>query len=282
MGLSNKAQNRIMQLIKDYKDLMTFKTVGPGGLSRSRLRELILSGKIKKDAMLASPVIEAYLKTHQQAVDSTAAPMDVRRGAISFLERQMQRYSEKAVTNLTTDILGTLEAQIHPEFDQKEGSAIYEALQDPKLFKKNLRSLLNDKVDMWEHRWKTVVTTELARASNFGAMDAIIHNNKGADSAQITVFKSGNKPHGGSCEVCAKLWYLPDGITPKTYRLSELMANGSNHGKKKPEWLATIDNTHPNESHTLHELKSGYGFSGGDIAWVGVDHDEFEKQSTKP
>ena len=282
MALSNKAQKKIAQLIEDYKDLMTLKTVGPGALSRKRLRDLVLKGMIKKDASLVSPVIEAYLKTHEQAIDGSPAPMDVRQGAISFLERQMQRYSEKAVTNLTTDIVGTLEAHIHPEFEQKEGAAIYEALKDPKLFKQNLRSLLNDKVEQWEYRWRTVVTTELSRASNFGAMDAIIHNNHGQDPAQITVFKSGNKPGEGSCETCSKLWYLPDGVTPKTYKLSELMANGSNHGKKKAEWMATIDNTHPNESHTLHELKPGYGFQGGEIAWIDVNHDEFNHQKAGP
>lgn len=46
------------------------------------------------------------------------------------------------------------------------------------------------------------------------------------------------------CAWCRKFYRNPDG-SPKLYTLAELQANGSNYGKPKREWKATIGKTHP-------------------------------------
>lgn len=46
------------------------------------------------------------------------------------------------------------------------------------------------------------------------------------------------------CRWCRRLYSNADG-SPRLFTLSELQSNGSNYGKKKSEWKATISKTHP-------------------------------------
>ena len=108
-------------------------------------------------------------------------------------------------------------------------------------------------------------------------MDAILHNNKGKSADDITVYKVG--PHDGStCDHCYRFWFLDDRLTPRVYKMSELMANGTNIGKKQKDWKPTVDATHPNERHLLQELRPGFGFKSGKLEWIGQNHDEYKKQ----
>ncbi len=276
--ISKRAQLKIQKLIDRYKAYLKFKAVGPQGVTREQLKDLIRSGMVKSGDPVMAPVTEAYLATHEQSVDAEAAPKSMQAGALDFLDRMMDRYAGKAADQLKTDILSSVEATLTPFVDRREGQQIYEALRDPKIYSKNLRGVLREKVDAWEMRYRTVIATELNRASNWGAMDAILHNNPEKGPEEITVFKQGNKPGQGACEYCARFWYLEDRITPRVYKLGELIANGSNIGRKKADWLPTVDATHPNETHILSELKPGFGFVSGGLEYIAKDHDEFRKQ----
>lgn len=276
--LSKKAQSMIDKIVARYKAYLRFKSVGPQACTRAELLELVRSGMLTKEKKVESPVGEAYLHVHEQLVDNTPAPRQVRDGALDFLERMHARYTDKLTDQVASDIQSSIEGSIMPFANRRDGEAVYEALQaDKDLWKQNLRGMLKDKVDNWEFRYKTIISTELNRASNWGAVDAILHNNPELEPGQITVYKQGNKPGGGACSACSHLWYMPDG-TPKTYKMSELLANGTNIGRKQKDWLATIDSTHPNCSHILSELKPGFGFVNGSLEWISHGHDEYKKQ----
>lgn len=280
MAISKDAQKKIAQLIYEHKLLMKWMTVGPRTLTKKEIKDLLNSKFAKFLGPTKAPVIESYLKTHEQ-VAIEVAPIAVREGAIKFLERMHSRYVDKLADQMGADINSAIEGNLMPIIDRREGQAIYEALQDPKLHSKNLRAILTDKVENWQFRYKTIVKTELNRAANWGSLDAIMHNSPELEPHQIYVFKQGNKPGHGACKHCEKFWYMADGITPKIYLLSELIGNGSNIGKKAAQWLPTVDSTHPNETHVLSEMKIGFGFINGEIEYIKLGHNEYEKQKGK-
>jgi hypothetical protein len=184
------------------------------------------------------------------------------------------------IRQLTADLLGRIEAQLMPFTDRQEGRNVYELLRDKDAAKKYLGHALNDTVHEWRNRWRTIVDTELARASNYGAMDAILHNNPSKNPEEILVYKVGPMD-GAVCDECRKFWFH-DGNTPRVYRMSELIAGGSNLGRKRKDWKPTVDNTHPNERHfVLQELKPGYGFMGSKKIYIGEKHDEYLRQRAK-
>jgi hypothetical protein len=241
------------------------------------LKDLVRSGYITSSKSPQNAVSRAYLITHEDTAVN-AAPKTVRDGALDFLERMFQRYTDKAGEQFKNDLLSTLEAQLMPFADREEGKNIYALLRDKDAPKKYLGKALEDTVHEWRNRWRLIVNTELSRASNFGAMDAILTNNKGIDPKDIIVYKTGPSD-GAVCNECKKFWFREDFITPRVYRMSELLANGSNIGRKRREWKPTVDNTHPNERHlVLHELKPGWGFRAGGLSYISKDHDELRFQ----
>ena len=304
--LSNKAVAKINTAITRFKARARFLTLGPLGVSREELRDLIRSGWIKGTEKVASPVLTSYLLTNKQTTEahlneaqimeddedveraknarpivaSSSSPQakTSQRAALDFLERTMGRYIDKSTDQLTADIMSSVEGALMPIIDRREGAAIYEALQDKDLYSKNLRGLLNDKVENWQYRWRTIIGTELNRASNWGAMDAILANNPAMGPHELMVYKQGNKPGHGACKYCAKFWYLEDGITPRVYLMSELAANGSNIGRKAKDWMPTVDSTHPRETHIMREIKVGFGFVNGSLEYIGKNHNEIKNQ----
>lgn len=277
MALKKKTLTKIEQAIEHFVNYLRYKSVGPHILSKDQLKKLVMLGYINSKEVPRTAVIEAYTKTHDLALDDAPAPRVMRQGAVDFLERMFDGYSQKAGQQLKTDLMATIESHLMPLFDRREGQAIYEVLKDPKIHSKYVGNALRGVVKNWESRWKTIVGTELNRASNWGSMDAIITNNPEKQPDEIIVYKIG--PYdGATCQYCKKFWFLEDGKTPRLYKMSELMANGSNIGRKAREWKPTIDSTHPNERHILHELKPGYGFVNGSLQYISKDHSEFTKQ----
>lgn len=58
---------------------------------------------------------------------------------------------------------------------------------------------------------------------------------------------------GSLCAWCSKFYTNKDG-SPKVYKLSELLANGSNDGLPKSSWRAVVGSTHPRCRCQLHYL----------------------------
>lgn len=275
MALSPKAQRKIRDVVRQYVNYMRYRSVGPHALTKKELTELVRAGWITSKKPTATAVAEAYLKTHQLASNGQPAPQNIRDGAINFLERMFNMYSGKMGQQLQVDLAGTIEGSLASLFNRREGKAIYDTLKDKDKYKKNIQQQLKGKIDSYEARWRTIVNTELNRASNWGSMDAILNNNPQKSPKDIFVYKIGPLD-GATCDYCKQFWFHNG--SPKVYRLSELMANGSNIGRKQKDWLPTVDSTHPNERHILHEIKDGWGFDGLELGYVDRDHSEFHHQ----
>jgi hypothetical protein len=277
MALKPKTHAKINRSMQRFVSYLKYRAIGPHALTRAELKELVRSGMITATTAPKATVARSYLMTHAQST-SNPAPKNTRDGAIDFLERMFARYADKAAQQLTSDLVGRIEAGIMPFTNREEGKNVYGLLRDKEAAQKHLGQALNDTVTEWRNRWKMICDTELARASNYGAMDAILHSNQNKAPEEILVYKVG--PHDGAvCDECRRFWFWDDGVTPRVYLMSELIAGGSNIGKKRRDWKPTIDNTHPNERHfVLQELKPGYGFQGSKKVFISEDYDELGRQ----
>lgn len=87
--------------------------------------------------------------------------------------------------------------------------------------------------------------TEMWSAKCNGEVDAILNNespftNEGAEAIVYI------KPSKNACNKCKQLYLETDGTTPREFRIADLIANGSNYGKKQADWKACIPPLHPN------------------------------------
>lgn len=74
-----------------------------------------------------------------------------------------------------------------------------------------------------------------------------------------------------NCSTCRTFYNDRDG-TPAVYRLSTIVGNGSNYGKKKPMWRPVVGATHPHDRESgILELKPGWKvLAGGKLEYIGL------------
>lgn len=117
--------------------------------------------------------------------------------------------------------------------------------------------------------WQRVVLTEVSNAIGLGSVDKIVSENNGQNLDEVYVYRI---PVNDSitCKWCRKFYNGYQNV-PKLYRLSSLLANGSNYGKSKEQWLPVVGATHPNtRTSPIIELKPGFILiPGGGQTFVG-------------
>lgn len=124
--------------------------------------------------------------------------------------------------------------------------------------------------------WLQIAQTELHNAVEEGKAAALVASvTPGSDPL---VFK---RPRPDACPFCVLLYLMPDKLTPRVFRLSELLSNGSNVGRRagRPahvgesatSWKATLGALHPWCQCGLHHLPEGMGFdAGGRMVYFGA------------
>jgi hypothetical protein len=113
--------------------------------------------------------------------------------------------------------------------------------------------------------WMQIAQTEIHNAVEEGKAVSLMGSvPAGTDPL---VFK---RPRPEACPYCVLLYLQADGITPRIFRLSELLANGTNVGRKanRPklrglaatQWQPVLGAMHPWCQCQLHHLPEGMGF----------------------
>lgn len=116
-----------------------------------------------------------------------------------------------------------------------------------------LRETSND----WERDWHRVAHTEMWNAKCTGEAQAILDGESplSSDKGDTMVFK---RPSPNACKHCKEL-YLEKGTNkPKVWKLSELIANGTNYGLKQADWKPVVGTVHPSCTCPLSVLPKGY------------------------
>ncbi len=76
------------------------------------------------------------------------------------------------------------------------------------------------------------------------------------------------------CEECLRLHMLPDGVTPKLYKMSELSMGWHKRGEDRPSACGE----HPHCRCSLSQLSPGWGFKDGFVSFVSEGYDEYKVQ----
>lgn len=134
-----------------------------------------------------------------------------------------------------------------------------------------LKQRLRDSSGDANRDWTRVATTETSNAIGVGSVDRIAKENAGSDPNEIYVYRIVVND-AALCKYCRR-FYQDGDSAPKVYRLSTLLSNGSNYGKKAADWLPVVGATHPNERCSqVIELKRGWKvLPGGKQSYIGPD-----------
>jgi len=145
------------------------------------------------------------------------------------------------------------------EQDQKRRAeyekVIKEEIERGVVDRKSISSIISEignKTDDWRRDWGRITETEMQNIFQQGRAEQIAEK----DGEDALVFKD---VYDGACRFCIK-FYLTQGIgsKPIVYKLSELIANGDNIGKKQSDWKPVLYAVHPWCRCTLRQIPKGY------------------------
>ncbi len=89
-------------------------------------------------------------------------------------------------------------------------------------------------------------TTAMTEIVNSAVADEVVRNSRSMGDEDQWVYKQIVDDDRTSAE-CRRLHTVNgSGANPRLYKLSELIANGTNVGKPRNQWLAVVGGTHPN------------------------------------
>lgn len=119
-----------------------------------------------------------------------------------------------------------------------------------------------------------ITATEFIAARNLVGSEAITVMNASAGIDDPMVFWVTSKD-SKVCSECTSLFLLPDGVTPRVWRMSEVSRTYHVRGEDRPSTLGT----HPFCRCDMTTILPGYGFdSGGYVKYIGPGHNEYERQ----
>lgn len=173
---------------------------------------------------------------------------------ISYVERETARH----VTGLGEGIASTVQGAAEEAHQiMRYRDFIRETAREGLLNRwswKDLSSELGRRTGDWARDFDRIARTELQNAANDASATKIARDNEGDDPL---VYKM---PRRDACRYCVAL-YLHEGDfeRPRIFRLSTLVANGTNIGRRVAQWKPTKNVAHPNCNCPLFEFVGELG-----------------------
>jgi hypothetical protein len=289
---SKETQEKILRVIKKHYARLVMSVTGSKVLTESEkedIRELGVDPDQSTDGLMAlayhhnfinNPVDENSPRSVEEMREQQGRPGAKPRGeahdySVETINDQTKQYIDKLRMDNSTRILGIIR--------QNNDNYKFEALQNldrpdlsDQLVKEaslgKVKQQLRDTSKEANRDWQRVALTEMSNAIGVGSVDRIVSNNADKNAEEVYVYRVivGDSL---TCKFCRR-FYGDVGQPPKVYRLSTLLGNGSNYGKKQDMWKPVVGATHPNtRTSQILELKPGFKvLPGGRVTFIGREN----------
>jgi len=136
-----------------------------------------------------------------------------------------------------------------------------------------ISEIVSSEMEKAKGQIKLIAEAESTKTRNMSHTMEIASNAKNQGISDPTVFfiivRDGN-----ACSECIRLHMMPDGNTPKVYRMSELSMGYHKRGDDRPSSCGE----HPFCRCSLSQLSPGWGFKNGYVSFISLNYDEYSKQ----
>lgn len=251
--LTRTQLRQIQNIIKNHMEVLMQIMIGDGSPSPSLMRKLKLPKEITDLVTTAYQYGRLGIIKNKKLSDMSAEEVSklmktikltpAQKRAIDYSKIAAQQSIDSLTQRLTSSII-TMAIQSDITMYSAVKEIVPEALENDTPRYKVIQQLREKTGDMYRD-WHRVAHTEMWNAKLQGEAEAIINNESplSKDGADTLVYK---KPAWNACPMCKKLYLMPDGVTPKVFKMSELLKNGTNYGKKQADWQPTVGVLHPN------------------------------------
>ena len=144
--------------------------------------------------------------------------------------------------------------------------------------KEKIRDSLSKILEKAKDDLNKIFDTEAQKTKAFASLDGIVRVNAVQDISDPIVFWIVTKAvngEDGPCKECVKIHLMPDKVTPRLWKMSEVSMGYHVMGEDKP----SIAELHPHGRCVLTTLLPGFGFdSTGRVTYISDGFDALEEQ----
>lgn len=285
MVLSDRQLEEITRIVQDNHSAFLIQLGLGEAVSEEQTNRLLKLGLVTKSQVRKSLVEDAFMfglladslqegQAKKLNLEQFKQWLALREVPLNADERAAVKMLRRSLTTHVKDLGGRVDVHTHKvlvEADQDLRRRLAGQLKRELTAAVEQKKSLSDIVDnlrkatgRYSHEWQRIAMTELNNAFQEGKLATIQKSNKGSDP---WVFKR-VKP--SCCEECKDAYVTKSGA-PKLFRLSELLAAGSNIGRAKGDRRATVKSLHPWCQCELQEMPPGFEFnSKGRMVFVGL------------
>lgn len=256
------------------QELQQLKEAGVDTSNTESLLELIYHHNFKNapsDSGKPTSIQDMKSQQNQPGVKAKGEAHDY---AIKHINNQMKDLVEKLRSDVTARITSVI-TQNNENYRRNALQNLTRPAEMDRLVKEStlgdLKRALRDTSGDSNRDWKRVAITETSNTIGMASVDRIVADNQEKDLNDVYVYRIivGDE---ATCKWCRRFYQDDDG-SPKVYKLSTLLANGSNYGKPKDAWMAVSGATHPNtRTSQIVELKPGWKvLPGGGQSFIGME-----------
>lgn len=283
--LTEKQIKEIADIIDRHVEVMIHITSGDGKPDKELLKKLGIpenAPDMIKNAFVLGKIMKMMSDKELSKLSFEQLKDRARKMSLSPVEQSSLDYARNNAARYVTGLGNKIKDQITGQINNANAQSILEVVQreiikdkvEQSILKQQIRSKLASELghalNDWKRDWMRVANTETWNAKLHGEVmtilrgEAIYSNTKGGDTL---VFR---RPAPDACSHCKRLYLKRDGVTPKVFKLRDLISNGTNVGKKVNEWQPIVGTTHPHCRCPIAVLPEGFGFDDkGNLVFKG-------------
>jgi len=291
MAMLTPLQRRaITTAIRDGHLAYIAETFGPTAIDHDDFERLRTAGKIRDEKLMPQDIALAVHALGDDAVkamspddfwkgirDRPQVITESEREAVSILRSRMGQHVRGLGNRLDT-ITGHILVDVDDNLRRRRLTKLRREIAhgvEARSAVQEVAARLRDSMKDLKRDWMRTAHTEMHNAKEEAKAIVLANRDPNRDPR---VFK---RPRPDACRFCVMLYLRPDKVTPRVFKLSELLANGTNVGRKagqpsrsgksRTQWKAVIGAMHPFCQCELHLLPEGMGFgSKGQMIYVGL------------
>lgn len=251
IGISGAGKENIAKIVDDMFDRIALSFLG--NIPRFKNKKLMVFS--------TSPNLglsHLFVQAMQNKVPN-ALEQEVLKGLLISADGYIESLKNKTRANITEAV---------------DGMARQADLMNDKIDSKMVEKLIENELAKAKVHIKTIIESEATKLRNLGTLMDITRVAASVNDDDPTVFFQVVRD-ATTCKECVKLHIMPDGVTPRLWKFSELKQGYHKRGEVNPSAFGL----HPHCRCTLTYLSKGFGFNDkGEVGYQAEKHDAFSKQ----
>ncbi len=253
-GISSSGKEQIAKIIEDMFDSIALQFIGDIPKLK-KAKSLVISSK--RNLGLSNLFVQAMRNKAPNEIESDALK-SLLESAFGYVES----LKSKTKTNVTERI---------------DGLAKEARMRNQKIDENEVNLVIAEEMAKAKSHMQAIAESEATKLRNLGTMMDISRVASSVGDNDPTVFFVVVKD-GVTCKECMRLHLMPDQVTPRLWKFSELKQGYHKRGEDNPSAFGL----HPHCRCTLTYLSQGFGFDkNGMLSYQGEDYSAYRSQRKK-